>query len=121
MKTRLECVIPILCVKEIPASIEYYENVLGFEKEWGDDAFAAVARDGFSIYLCQGDQGCSGTWVWVGVENVDILFEEYKEKGAKIQLEPTNYSWALEMRVEDPDGHVLRIGSGPREDEPYQD
>ena len=30
-----------------------------------------------------------------------------------------NYSWALEMQVEDRDGNVLRIGSDPREDEPF--
>ena len=32
---------------------------------------------------------------------------------AKIILPPTNYPHALGMRVEDPDGHVLRFGSGP--------
>ena len=30
-----------------------------------------------------------------------------------------HYPWAYEMRVEDLDGHVLRIGSGPKEDEPH--
>jgi len=32
---------------------------------------------------------------------------------------PTNYPWALEMQVEDPDGNVLRIGSEPKAGEPY--
>ena len=27
---------------------------------------------------------------------------------------PTNYPWAFEMRLKDPNGHVLRIGSEPR-------
>ena len=26
-------------------------------------------------------------------------------------MAPTNFSWALEMHVEDPDGNVLRLGS----------
>jgi len=37
-----------------------------------------------------------------------------KERGVSIRLEPTNYLWALEMHVEDPDGNVLRFGSEPK-------
>jgi hypothetical protein len=29
-------------------------------------------------------------------------------------LPPTNFPWALEMQVKDPDGNVLRIGSEPK-------
>ncbi len=35
-------------------------------------------------------------------------------RGVGIRLPPTNYSWALEMQVEDPDGNVLRLGSEPK-------
>ena len=116
----IENVTPILCVKDMKTSIEYYEKVLGFKKaEWGD-TFTSVGRDGLGFYLSEGSQGQLGTWVWVGVHDVDALFEEFKEKGAKIVLPPTNYPHALEMRVEDPDGHVLRFGSGPREGEPFE-
>ena len=66
-------------------------------------------------------QGQPGTWIWIGVEDAAALFEEYKARGATIRQEPTNYSWAYEMRVEDPDGHVLRIGSEPMEGEPSKD
>jgi hypothetical protein len=41
-----------------------------------------------------------------------------KNSGAKIRHPPTNYSWALEMQVEDLDGNVLRLGSAPRTGEP---
>src|SRR5439155_24218827 len=59
-------------------------------------------------------------WVWIGVEDVEKLYEELKANGAKIRQEPTNYPWALEIRVEDRDGNVLRMGSEPKEDRPYQ-
>jgi predicted enzyme related to lactoylglutathione lyase len=36
-----------------------------------------------------------------------------KARGVKILLEPTNFPWALEFQVEDPDGNVLRFGSEP--------
>jgi hypothetical protein len=34
-------------------------------------------------------------------------------KGVTIRQAPTNYPWDLEIHVEDPDGHVLRMGSDP--------
>jgi hypothetical protein len=44
-------------------------DVLGFQNaDWGGDDFTCVPRDHAGIYLSQGDQGHSGTWVWVGVE-----------------------------------------------------
>ena len=123
-KIRFERITPILSVKNLPASIDHYVKVLGFKKDWEDGdppTMASVSRDNYSIMLCQGAQGQPGTWIWIGVNNVEILFEEYKAQGATIRQEPTNYSWAYEMRIEDPDGHVLRFGSDPKEGEPYKD
>jgi len=114
-----ECVIPILRVRTLPASIDYYVRVLEFTVDWHQGAMASVSRDGRAIMLCEGDQGNPGTWVWIGVDDCAILFDEYKAKGAAIRLAPTNYAWAYEMQVEDPDGHVLRFGSEPRADRPF--
>jgi catechol 2,3-dioxygenase-like lactoylglutathione lyase family enzyme len=119
-KTRFEHANPILRVASMAASVRYYVEVLGFRNaHWGTEFFTTVNRDGAGIYLCQGNQGAPGTWVWVGVENVAALFEEYRASGAKIVLPPGNYPWAYEMHVEDPDGHVLRFGSEPRTDLPF--
>jgi hypothetical protein len=95
-------------------SLRYYVDALGFTNaEWGGDDFTCVSRDEASIYLSQGGQGQPGTWVWVGVEGVDDLYKEYQRTGATILDPPRNFPWAREMRVEDPDGHVLRFGSDP--------
>jgi len=103
------------------AAVRYYVDVLGFEQaSWGDDNFTCVSRDRAGIYLSKGDQGHTGSWVWIGVEDVEQLYEELKANGAKILHEPANYPWALEIRVEDRDGNVLRMGSEPKEDRPYQ-
>jgi hypothetical protein len=64
----------------------------------------------------QSGQGRGGAWAWIGVEDAQKLYEEYLERGVPIKLAPTNYPWALEMQVEDPDGNVLRMGSEPREE-----
>jgi len=95
-------------------SVRYYVNVLGFENaDWGGEQFTCVSRDDASIYLSEGDQGSAGTWVWIGVGNVQKLYQEYVRTGAIIVEAPENYPWACEMKLADPDGHVLRFGSDP--------
>ena len=121
MRTRFECANAILCVSSLARSLRYYVDVLGFaEAEWGGDDFTQVSRDGASIYLCEGAQGRPGTWVWVGVEDVAALHREYGASGATVLQRPRNFPWAYEMRIEDPDGHVLRFGSEPRDDVPLE-
>jgi predicted enzyme related to lactoylglutathione lyase len=117
--TKFECANPILSVADMARSVRYYVDVLGFTNaDWGSDDFTSVNRDIAGIYLCHGDQGQPGTWAWIGVEDVEALYREYQASGANIRRPPTNYPWAYEMQVEDPDGHVLRFGSEPRADIP---
>ena len=119
---KVECIIPILNVKNLAASMEYYVNVLGFKMEWdwGDPPdVGSVERDDFSIMLVEDGQGHPGTWLWMGVEDAEQYYEEYKMSGAKIREHPVNYPWAYEFRVEDLDGHVIRIGSGPKDHGPH--
>ena len=119
-KTAFEGAQPILSVHNIPSTVRSYTDVLGFKNaEWGNDFFTCVVRDRASIYLCRGGQGQSGTWVWVGVEDVSLLYDEYKDSGARIRMTPKNFPWAYEMHVEDLDGHVRRFGSEPLGDKPF--
>jgi predicted lactoylglutathione lyase len=111
-RAMFECIIPILNVKRLSDSLHFYIDVLGFLLDWSDEnVMCSVSRDGKSIMLCQGSQGHSGTWIWIGVEDIDPLFTDFKAKGVKFQQLPTNYPWGYEMRIEDPDGHILRFGS----------
>ena len=118
--TAFEGVTPILRVRDLPASIDYYVKVLGFKVDWEHPGvIASVSRDRCGVFLCENDQGNPGTWIWIGVEDAEALFEEYRGKGARIRHPPTNYPWAYEMQVEDLDGNVLRLGSEPRADKPH--
>jgi len=112
---RVENIQPILSVKDMALSREFYVNKLGFkEAEWGDNNFTSMSRDNCGIYLCRGEQGNPGTWIWIGFDgDIFSLHEELKEKGVVIRQPPVNHSWALEMQIEDPDGHVLRLGTDP--------
>jgi catechol 2,3-dioxygenase-like lactoylglutathione lyase family enzyme len=109
-----ECSIPILRVRDLAASVRFYVEKLGFENvSWGNAEFTRVSRDHVAIFLCQGGQGRGGAWVWIGVEDAARLHEELVARGVAIRLAPTNFQWALECHVEDPDGNVLRFGSDP--------
>jgi catechol 2,3-dioxygenase-like lactoylglutathione lyase family enzyme len=111
-------VTPVLRVRDAAASRDYYVQVLGFSVDFQSEDFVSVSRGRCHLFLCEGDQGNPGSWVWIDGKDVDALYEEYKQTGAKIRHPPTNYSWALEMQVEDLDGNILRLGSDPRDGEP---
>jgi catechol 2,3-dioxygenase-like lactoylglutathione lyase family enzyme len=111
---------PILRVQSLPSSIDYYVSLLGFGLDWLEPGvIASVSRGPASLMLCEGDQGHPGTWLWIGVGNVEPLYEEFTARGAVIRHPPTNYPWAYEMQVSDPDGHVIRFGSETKDGEPF--
>jgi predicted enzyme related to lactoylglutathione lyase len=108
---------PILRVESMDRSLGFYVGVLGFTNaEWGSEEFTSVNRDKAGIYLCRGGQGRGGAWVWLGVGDVEVIYAELRARGVAVRMPPTNFSWALEMQIEDPDGNVLRLGSEPREE-----
>ena len=120
---RLECITPILYVKDMSVSLAFYVGLLGFKNaEWGDENFTSINRDNTGLYLCKGAQGNPGTWLWMGFDgDISVLYQTLVSKGIKIKLPPTNFSWACEMQVEDPDGNVLRFGTDPDEKQPFAD
>lgn len=111
-------VTPVMRVADAKASRDYYVRALGFSVNFEAEEFVSVSRGGCTLFLCEGDQGHPGSWVWIDGHDVDAVYEEYQTSGAKIRHPPTNYSWALEMQVEDLDGNILRLGSDPRAGEP---
>jgi catechol 2,3-dioxygenase-like lactoylglutathione lyase family enzyme len=124
MKTQqrqVECTIPILPVSDLQNAIHFYTGTLGFTLDWGGQpgsTIASVSRDGCALMLSEA--GVPRAWVWIGLED-EILFQEYRNAGVTIRQEPRNFSWAYEMKFEDPDGNVLWLGTEPRQDLPFED
>ena len=123
MSIRIENIQPIFSVKDMTVSRHFYKDILGFnEADWGKDDFTSMSRDQSGIYLCKDGQGNPGTWVWMGFDgDIFKLHDELKERGVTIRQPPVNHSWAMEMHIEDPDGHVLRFGTDPNYNEPFSD
>lgn len=116
---------PILRVSDLDASLAWYTGILGFTLDWRDDdgnSFASVTRDRCNLFLASGDQGHPGSWMWIGVSDVDVLHQELLAKGARVRQAPVNFPWgSREMQLEDPDGNVLRLGSENKPGEPFGD
>lgn len=110
------CAVPIFAVDDLQASLRHYRDVLGFQVawEWGNPAtFAGVRRGHVDVYFCEQCQGRAGTYMSILVRDVDEVWREYLDRGAKILRPPKDEEWGLrEMWVEDLDGHVLRVGNG---------
>lgn len=103
---------PILRVSDFDLSVAYYVDVLGFTLSWQVGHFGSVHRGDAHIMLSEASQGCSSTWIFIGVSDADALHDEIVGHGARIRHPPTNYPWgSREVHVFDPDGHVLRMGS----------
>jgi catechol 2,3-dioxygenase-like lactoylglutathione lyase family enzyme len=113
---------PIFYVRDFNEAVRYYTEKLLFRKlwDWGTPpTFGAVALDKVEIFLCEGAQGHPGTWLSIFVEDVDWYYERIKVLGAEVVEPPKNYPWGMrEMRVRDPNEHVIRFGHGIPSREP---
>jgi catechol 2,3-dioxygenase-like lactoylglutathione lyase family enzyme len=122
---------PNLLVSDLSASLRYYSDALGFRVGWhwsdrrarflqagepGEPGTALVGRDQAQIILTQA-AGVHVTWVHLDVHasvQVDRLFQEWSGRGVSIAEPPAERAWGMyEMRLHDPDGHVLRVSSPP--------
>ncbi|WP_422081397.1 VOC family protein [Ulvibacterium sp.] len=117
MKNKIENIIPVLPVKNLNRSVDYYVNILGFKEDWRGVAVGSVSCDGCSIMLSELIKTSHPNWVWIGLQDATV-FEELMNKGVKVIQEPMNHDWAYEMKFEDLDGNVLWLGTGPRDDLP---
>jgi catechol 2,3-dioxygenase-like lactoylglutathione lyase family enzyme len=112
---------PVLFVKNLSVSLDYYCDVLGFSRPelWGDPPdFAMPRREKMILMLSQPDdlslvQPKKGIWdVYFWVEDARKLYTEFTQKGARVRQEPVHREryGNLEFIIQDPDGHTLAFG-----------
>jgi len=111
---------PLFLVTDILTSVDYYCNVLGFERPhlWGDPVFFAMPkREDIIIMLQQRGEleirNNLGMWdAYFWVRDASSLFESMRDNGAMIAYEPefrSSYG-CYEFAVEDIDGYRLAFG-----------
>ena len=110
----------VLAVRDLRASTWFYTNVLGFQRDFGDDGgtWSFLSRDAFKVMLgeCPDEKPASelGDHSYVAyliVEDVDQLHAELAARGASVISAPVDEPWGLrEFSIRTPDGHRLRFG-----------
>ncbi len=110
--------IPVIKVDDMNTAGQFYCEMLGFRELFrnqptqdANPAYVGFRRDQAILHVSSfsGD-GVAGTVVNLIVTDVDTLFEEFKNKGVAIALEPTDQTWGVrEMYIDDPAGNSLRF------------
>ena len=129
-RARFQQINPHFVVRDVVEAAEYYRDVFGFKilgYYWDPPVFAMVRRDDVVIQFGRIDRGQTvapnrirrdealDAYIWV--DDLDGLFAELKDKGAKIVEEPRRQPWdCYEFSVEDAFGFQLVFSkSGPAE------
>ena len=114
---------PQFFTRNIPATIRYYEEMLGFKSlgTWQDPpVYGIVARDGHAIHfrcaeplLTNPDKDREELLdAYVFVEDADALYAEYAAKGVEFVRGLANMPWkSREFVVKDCDGRLLAFGA----------
>ena len=125
MKTaRLTTSAPVLLVRHVITSANYYRDALGFtyDRFWGEPPdFVILRRDGLCLMLNQAPpwheivphwkvNPCMWN-VYFWVDDVDALFAEFQNHGAKIDYGLSNKPYQVrEFGIQDPDGYDIAFG-----------
>jgi hypothetical protein len=124
----LKTITPILFVRNVSASAEYFRDKRGFAVDflYGTPPFyGSISRCGVCLHLRFVQQPTfadlaarEASLILASVEVSDVhgLFEEFKERGAEVAQRPTQQPWGgTDLQVRDPDGNVIAFvahGSG---------
>jgi ribosomal protein S18 acetylase RimI-like enzyme len=110
---------PILASADIPATLQFYKEVLGFESSWtwGEPPiFGAVIWGPVTLMFSLQPElatRVAGHQLAVNTDSVDELYALHVDRGAKIVSPVEDKTWGMrEYIVEDLHGYHLRIG-GP--------
>ena len=110
---------PVLQVKSVSASEEFYCSRLGFTSHggWGDGPdFCIVQRGDVTIALDRARDGFEPAinqyWAaYVYVEDADALLAQFRDKDVTIKREIENTPYGLrDFDICDPDGHIICFG-----------
>ncbi len=111
---------PILAASDVPATIKFYTEVLGFPSSWtwGDPpTFGAATWGNVTIMFCQDSDLATkveGHQQWLDVEDVSALHAQHLERGAMILSPIEDKPWGRrEYTVRDPNGYHLRFAGDP--------
>ena len=114
---------PVFFSRDIPATLAYYQDRLGFEclGSWQDPpVYAIVARDQKQIHFRCAEPPAARPDkydeelidAYLSIENADALYAEYAARAVEFTRELGNMPWgSREFVVKDCDGRLLAFGA----------
>ena len=120
---RLRSVMPALTVNDLPASIAWYRDILGFivaEEYKRDDQVMGVRLKAGAVEFLLGQddfakgrdrqKGAGLRFFCVTAQDVDHLAAEIKQRGGQLSQEPTDQPWGTrDFALVDPNGFNISI------------
>lgn len=111
--------IPQLPSGDILKTKDFFVDRLGFEvlAEYAAQKFLILKRGEAEIHFSQSPDEAHAFTIgresscYIRVQNIEILFQEFKDRGAPFRYELTKQPWGMnEMQVDDPYGNAIRFG-----------
>jgi uncharacterized glyoxalase superfamily protein PhnB len=120
MLTRFPQAVPEIPVSNVEKAADYYVKALGFHLDWHSDreGIGGISQGDCRMFLTsaafrQPNGGAGTVIVWLNLnskQEVDELYQRWRQAGAKVLAEPENKPWNLrEFTVADLDGNQLRV------------
>ena len=108
----------VLAVKDLTIEAAYYIDKLGFERDFTSPGWEFLSFGDFRVMLgeCADEMTAeeTGNHSWFAhalVENVDEIYNEFIDRGAKILSPIANKPWGIrDFTVVTPDGHRIVFG-----------
>jgi uncharacterized glyoxalase superfamily protein PhnB len=112
--------VPEIPVSDIKNAASYYQNTLGFNKDWGgaEGGIAQVSKGDCRLFLTdtafrKHHGNAAPVLVWLNLnskDDVDELHKVWSASGARIVAPPESKPWNLhEFTIADPDGNLFRV------------
>ena len=119
MKRELPAAVPEIPVSDINAALDYYQNKLGFNVDWGSGGgIAGISNGHCRIFLTapgfrEQHGNTAPVVIWLNLESkkeVDELYAIWNANGARIISLPESKAWQLhEFTAADLDGNLFRV------------
>ena len=120
MKNEFPPAVPEIPVTDMKAALNYFENRLGFDVDWGgvDGGIAGISKGQCRIFLTDRDfrahlGNVPPVLIWLNLdskEEVDELYEVWNAGEARIISPPESKPWKLhEFTASDLDGNLFRV------------
>jgi catechol 2,3-dioxygenase-like lactoylglutathione lyase family enzyme len=108
----------VLAVKNLKASADFYKSKLGFKTLWDGGGWHFLIRDNIKIMIgeCPDERsaneiGDHSYFAYVEIENIDNLYNEFKQNKVHILSDIENKPWGQrEFSIRTIDGHRINFG-----------